>query len=295
MDRGRANLGVWLILFGITFLAVNMGWIEGSALVVLGSLWPIILILLGIQVVLGRTRLWIVPPLVAAAFVVFVLGFGSSLPGFGWQPTDSLSFRYNLDTQATAASLFIEVGAVDLVVERGPARTVSGTLRYAGPAPRHSGELRNARYHFELRDQPIRIGTRRPNEWRIQTPPDLPTDLEVKTGAGRVRLDLRGIPVERVVLSGGAGQFEAEFDAVGGHTDVEISTGASDVRVVAPGNIGVRVRFSGGLTSNNLSEAGLTLEDGWYVSPNYSAASRTVDVNVSSGVGRFELVRGQRI
>ena len=72
MSLGRAVFAVILIVIGGLMLAGNLGWISWDFVLSLWQLWPLVLVVIGIQLLLGRRK----PTLAAVLILVVVVAFG---------------------------------------------------------------------------------------------------------------------------------------------------------------------------------------------------------------------------
>ena len=60
-------------------LAGNLGWISWDFVLSLWQLWPLVLVIIGIQLLLGRRR-----PTLAAVLIVVVVVAGGAFAWYGW-------------------------------------------------------------------------------------------------------------------------------------------------------------------------------------------------------------------
>ena len=144
IHRGFLGWGVFLLVVGAIPLAVRAGYLTDDQIGRVGSLWPLILIGIGIGVLLGRTRFaFLGGILVAATFGVMVggvlsggvdgLGAGACGPGGG-----GLTGFPSRDGTIAGASASVELelncGDLTLTVAPGEDWRVEGEAR-EGTAP----------------------------------------------------------------------------------------------------------------------------------------------------------------
>ncbi len=70
MKFGRYTIAIFLIFSGILLLMENFGWLRAYTLRQLVRYWPVILILLGLEVLLESRFLWVV-----IFLILFFVGF----------------------------------------------------------------------------------------------------------------------------------------------------------------------------------------------------------------------------
>jgi len=115
--------------------------------------------------------------------------------------------------------------------------------------------------------------------------------LEIDAGAIDGNLDFRELRVDELKLDTGASRVRLEFGDNGGTTKADISCGASDITLVVPESVGVKVNFSGVISSTNFMGSAGVLGDKEWVSPNYAEAKSKIDLDISAAAGSVKLER----
>lgn len=126
------------------------------------------------------------------------------------------------------------------------------------------------------------------NRWDLTLSDAVPLDLVIDLGAGRSRLDLRGLKLQRVEIDLGVG--ETELDLRGPHAagfNVKIDGGVGSGRLRLPAEVGVRVKVDGGLGS--VDARGLTKQGGAYVNGAYGRSPVTIEIDIDAGIGSLDL------
>ncbi|HEX2647353.1 MAG TPA: DUF5668 domain-containing protein, partial [Candidatus Dormibacteraeota bacterium] len=127
-----------LILAGIVALLVNTGRISSDRLVLLFDLWPVILIVLGLEIVLRRTWQGAQAELAGAIIVVVAIagsiGYVALAPNAGVQ---TLETSGNMSSGVQKASLEIDVAAATINISAGNLEDKLYTARigYSGQKP----------------------------------------------------------------------------------------------------------------------------------------------------------------
>lgn len=125
-----------------------------------------------------------------------------------------------------------------------------------------------------------------PLTWDVSLGPDVPIDLEVRTGASRVRLDLSSLRVPSLRLKTGASDVEVVLPGHG-PCSVGISAGAADVRVVVPPGVPAEVHNRSALTGFSIDQERFPRVNGAHRSPGYDTATDRVDIDIEGGVASF--------
>lgn len=309
--RGFSVLGpAILIALGIVFLLNTLDIVPWGVWATLWRFWPVILILFGIQVILGRAGAsWSISLLLAVAAVVLVVGVVVAASQGGWIsgiPIDSGANREQADQAQPGevsrdlgniqeARTNIEFGAGKLVLDSLPAASsklvvVDYSVGAVGRAPRltlsESGRQGNLRI---TGGENFRFGRRaEPDQWMVHLNPAIPLDLTVRMGAADGSLDLRALRVRTLNLDVGASSAVVGFPAAAGSTRAFINAGAATLTLDIPPEVGARVVSDSGLASisasSRFSQAG-----GVYTSDGYQTATNRVEIELKAGISTVNI------
>lgn len=282
-----------LIAVGLVALLANYGILGPVSWVSLLGLWPLILVLIGIDLLLAHRA-----PALALAGDVAVIALGVALaltrpvwiafPSFSFSGTDCGGDRASSVSAprdgVKDVSLRVAAGATRLVLGGGASGLLEATstasdLRLDTRTPRSATGV-------ELRlDQCLGaapFGRDGSNEMRVQVAGDVPLSLDVSAGAATIDLDLRDVTVSDVRVSTGAATVNLLLPKPSGDLRVAISSGASTINVQLPPGVESRVTLSGGLSTLNGGRnfAGRNASE----SPGYARARDRVTVTVNAGM-----------
>ncbi len=305
---GRWVAGTVLILAGLWFLGMNFGLLPWGLWLVLWRWWPAGLIVIGLGLLAGgRLRgpviaLGLVGLFGAALAWSLVAGPGYTIhwdewpprlvPGAAVQPRYE-QFSLARPPDAGRVTVRLRFGAGELNLGPGASGLAEGRLSYylrepvvdlsrLGGAATLTIENQDRWDAWVARPQGLRY------EWEIRLGAGIPLDLELDAGAARGRLDLRGLQVQRVMVNGGAASLDI---LVGSESDivVDVNAGASSITVSAPREAGVRVLVQAAGSSHNLDQLGFARAGREWVSPNFEAAERRVEIRLTAAATRFTL------
>jgi hypothetical protein len=303
MYRNRGFLfPLILIAIGIIVLLANIGVLSAQALERLGDLWPLLLVILGLQLILNHTLprqhatlvgLGAATVIVIAAVAYAALGPASSL---GTQRFDSSERLGGL----TAASLDVNYGAATIQVDAGSL----GDSLYQAHVDYPAGEnpptisLDRETGTLQIRENssfsPFHLfgGNRRHVHLTVND--QVPWSIQIGGGAANLHLDLRHGQVSKLDISGGANQLDAQLPSPKGTVSISISGGANNVTMVAPAHSEWRVAVSGGVSAVTIngSSSGNLGGDFHQQSPEYDAASNRYDIEISGGASHIEFRTG---
>jgi cell wall-active antibiotic response 4TMS protein YvqF len=298
--RARQGGVFWpllLIALGIVFLLSNFGVIAGVSWLAIASLWPLLLILIGLDIAFARR--WPLPTL-AAEVVVIAAGFAL------------LAYSPNLSPGIFVFGDGDGPGVADVTVPRGNATELTFSLNGGANSYHVTGgatglvEANSANPDLRVRvsgttrasvrlDQ-VSGGFLRPansGDVQIRLPSDLPTSITINVGASESDIDLSDVRLtdSRVNLGASSMRFVLPRPT-SGNVDIRMSGGASTIALVVPDGVEARIATTGGflsLRSDNtrLGTGGATggcIACGSTIETSgYSTATNRVTLTISAG------------
>jgi filamentous hemagglutinin family protein len=285
-----------LITIGLVFLLVNFGFVPGVTAVQLLNLWPLVLILAGVEIAIGRR--W---PLAAVGIDVAVIALGLALlatqPNFVGTP-----FFIRNDTTGGERDVSVarqSATSLSLDVNGGAGRfRVSGGSTVLVEAHSDSADLRLRRAQFERGGQHADVRIDQSGQGRVggamievetRVASDIPTELTVNGGAGDFIIDLSGMMVSGAELNVGAATLTLTLPKPTGAVGIEVNTGASNVVIEVPDGVEVRVTTKGALLSLRSSNPRVTANGGTAETSGYGSASARVTVTVTAGASSITI------
>ncbi|HUQ41210.1 MAG TPA: DUF5668 domain-containing protein [Candidatus Limnocylindrales bacterium] len=280
---------VLLIVLGATFLAANFGLIAPFSVLALLSLWPLILIIVGIDMAIGSR--WPAAALgadlliVAAGIALVALGpssplgvapfFGGAADGTGTNTVDVA----RSDVKTLALRVTAGAGTVEL-------RGQSGALVHA-ESDREDLRLRSATRTGDREDVRVdqgagggfRIGPATSSHVKMQVANDVPTSLILDGGAGEFTIDASDIKLTDARVSVGAASLHVVLPRPTGDVSFTISAGASSISIEIPDGVEARITTSGGLTSTHVENSRVLGSQ----TTGYASATDRVTIRISAG------------
>jgi len=261
-----------LIGIGVVWLLTNLGIVPESNLAILWRLWPLLLVVIGLDLIFGRLSpvAGAVIGIVAVGVVVAILIAG---PALGLTPAGGTFFGVpiislgNADVKterfseplgnATAAQVSLGLGREPATVKAlsDSSDLIDATLTHVGEIDfRVSGDGQKS---VTLRHRDI-IGTGWVNlgaqqlHWDVGLTPAIPLDLRVDSGSGSVQLDLAGITLNRLVVDSGSGSVVLALPAGDGRYPAELDSGSGSITMNIADGATVDLRLNSGSGSVSL-------------------------------------------
>ena len=276
-----------LIALGLVFLLANAGYMTGVSWRQVAQLWPLLLVVLGVDLLL-RPRSMIAAVIVEVALIgaaVFYLAATPIPPGANAINAGPFTSQESvLRVGASSLSLTLGYGAGDLTVKAGPTAAVMPELVMVKSTHEdidlqwNVGSSGSAIVSAKGVGPDFVIGgaTR---AWDVTVPSDMPMALTLNLGAGDFDIDLSNVMLTEATVNNGASNLEVALPKPNGNVPVTISTGASSVDLRVPAGVEYRVRVTGGL--NTIS--------GPQESSGYSTAVNRLTIAISSGVSSITI------
>lgn len=291
-----------LITIGVLLLLNQMGRLPGEIWWSLWRYWPVILILLGIEILIEVSRsrvLYLLGLLIAIAILgglisYAVLRSGESPSARPVTDTETLSHSLQ-DADRGQVTLRLGAGTVNVGVLSDSPNFVEGKVEYSDQSRQaeQSFTVRSGRAEFNLRGHQENAlwtpGTNRGETWRLRFTPRVPLEMRIETGAGSVQADLSGLQVTQLDLNMGAGSAVLTLPAVEGTATAAVELAIGEVTVVIPAGVGVKMRTNKLLASLHVDERRFTRSGDTWESDNYATARSKLDLRIDTVLGTINV------
>ncbi|MCB8984514.1 MAG: hypothetical protein H6659_11860 [Ardenticatenaceae bacterium] len=280
-----------LIAIGVLFLFHNMGLLPNLSFNWMAALqlWPLLLILIGVNIVVRQAPrplgglLSAIVGLVAVGIFGYVLLF--SPDGVPWSSTFPSATAVDVQTQeisypaddVQSARVEIDMGMAGVNIQslEDSPNLIEGQISYVGDLT-FDTSTRNSEANIFLRESngglwwlnPANWGNTSVPKWQIGLSPRVPLDLRLDVGTGSVDFDLSDLTLQDLNVDGGAGSIEmslpdGDFDTAfnvgagsatmtlgeNGRQQIEIDGGAGSLTIHLPAGREARITVDGGLGS----------------------------------------------
>ncbi len=287
-----------LISAGILLLLNQAGRLPWTIWGTLSRFWPVIIILVGIEILVGVSRstvVYVAGLIIAAVVLVTVVILAAYISGRPVPPgpparTERIVEKMR-DADRGRIELDFAMGTLEVGALGDSQNFVEGEIEYS----RYSQKVQEV---YRVRDgeatlslqsrsrsmpfwSPGAVGER----WDLQFTPRIPLNLEVDVGAATTELDLTDLLVTRLEFDGGVGRTKILFPAAAGSTEASVSGGVGEITLQVPENVGARIRVDRALTAVRVESPRFVRSGDEYVSTNYATAENRLEMTVESAVG----------
>ncbi len=283
----------------------NTGYLPPNFWTNLWRLWPLVLVLLGIELLLRNHVPW--PILAALAAVVLIVGAvasSSSWPGQASAPAYTTTAETQLQGASQAAvTVRFGAGQLNLGSINPPRAGTLASMTYQGPRqlapePRYSTSAGLGQLDYEATTHAAPpsflpwVDGRSSDAARmdLNLEPDVPTSLAVQTGAADAHLDLSNLDVSTLDMSVGAATTWLRFPANAGSTTAHIRGGASTITLEIPQGVAAQIQYQGGVSTLNVDQSRFpSVSDSVFRSPDYDSATNKLDLTIATGVTTIQI------
>ncbi len=297
MNAGRLLMALLLIGLGALLLFANLGYLDWDFVGAVWRLWPLLLVILGVYLLFGRTRGGR-----ATAVILAVLLVGIALAVFAWQEGWDNGNRNLTEGDIEGprargveeASLSVDLGALDLDINSGEIpRVVEGRYRLGDSAEIRepagdayaldisSGDGQGFDFDF------LPFGSDGGQFVELTLADGIAWSLDINIGAASADIDLGQTVLRALNVDAGASSLDITVGEVvaGGDAEVTIDGGAGDYNLRLPSELDITLETDNALSSTNVADA-FRDEDGIFV---YEGGGNDLRVNISTGVSSVEV------
>ncbi len=250
-----------LIGAGVVLLLATLGYLPDLSWGVIWRLWPLLVIALGVDLLIGRRSVIgaivsVVLLLVLIGGIVLVALFARNIPIVSdWiqSPEFRTDHVESSLTNVEWAEVYIDwtsvPGYLD-ALEDSP-NLIEADVDYLGELTFRT-DVRGGRADVVLDSRFTGSwfgawprGDQSDKRWDVGLSPDVPLDLSLDAGSGPCDLDLTGLQVSGLVLDAGSGPVDLVLPS-GSTFDAKIDGGSGPLTIVLPRNVGARVELDSG-------------------------------------------------
>jgi hypothetical protein len=291
---------------GVLLLLSNLGYLPWQSWSLLWRLWPLLLIALGVDLLIGRRSL--VGAFVSALVVVVLLGGAISVVLLGqyvpvltsWVQTDSWTTEH---VEYPSDDVEFATVAIDWTSVPGYLAALESSVDLIEADVSYRGKLlfdvnvKGNRAHVRLDSrssgpwfEPAGFDDR---TWDIGLSPEVSLDLVLDAGSGPGQFDLTGLRVADLALDAGSGPINLILPS-GQTFEGRIDGGSGPIEILLPAAVGGRVALDSGSGPFNPDErftlvSGSRRADGVWETANFDTAENTIHLLVDQGSGPISI------
>jgi len=304
MKVSSIRWGVIWIGIGLFFMAINLEVMDALVFPRLFSLWPVLLIAIGVELIFRKTRLYFLallsPILIAGAFIVaasYHTGWGWDFEEFfhGWSwsykgemiSEAEIPFESEIDT----LNIKLDCGNADFDIRPNADLIFSAKSSYLNRSPLISNHTDNRTIFvtYQYRDKSrlsfLNFGASSlQSDFKITD--RIPVVITLDTKVGRPRIDLEKVRLARLSLSLKSKETKVRFGGLEDSLEIRIEGKTERLEITAPMGMGLEIAGDVKKLKRAVADAGFVEFGGGFRSNGYSDALQiariVIDARISS-------------
>jgi len=288
MNNNKLSIGVILVTIGIFFLLINLGFISFSILFGIFDLWPLILIVVGINILFKKKL--IVSFITWTLFLIVLIFYGAFYEGRNIIGSTGYNTNFTKPIETLYGELDLDIGAAKLNVGSEEINLLSVNLQGAklDYKDMYNNNKETVVFSFQNKNYNKINLTNKGNNYKFNLNKDVIWDLDLDLGAVSGKLNLEEIRIKSIDLDFGAGNLDIILGTKYNKSQINIDSGASNLTIVIPKEAGVKLKLDAALTKTNIDDLNLKKSGDYYLSTNYEEATTKLEFEINMGVGKVD-------
>lgn len=296
----RENMvtATFFIGLGIIFLLANLGYLPVDVWQMILSLWPVIFIAIGFDILVGRRSVW--ASILGSLVILIILAGSIWLFGYrranlqisgGQEVYEPLgeTARANIQLEPVFGTLQLDALTDSNALIEGNARSGEGI--HITKNISREGETTTVIFNTsESAYFPFAGGGGR-WIWDLSVSPDIPLDLGTNMGVGGTNLELTDLQINDLNVDVGVGQATIVLPEEG-RVSGRVDGGIGQITIIVPEGMALRVYSDTGIVSISVPDNYVQSDQG-YTSAGYNSADNRTDIYLDLGIGAVIVREGK--
>lgn len=286
-----------LITIGALALLANFGYLSSSFWITALQFWPLILILIGLEILIGRQS-WagsIIVLLIGLAMVAGIIYLaanpGAVILGAG-TVTDTISEPLG-DIDAATVEIKPGMGELKLTaLDVSAPNLIDATITHPSSFRIEKDyQTDGARGQLKLDQQGTFVFMMNPiMRWQVALTARVPITLKLDAGVGSTDVDLNALNVRELDVNAGVGSVKVIMPAHAGSVMANVDGGVGTVSILIPQDVPARIRTRSGMGGVSVNQARFPRTgDNLYESQDFASATNRIELDVNTGVGGISI------
>jgi hypothetical protein len=293
--RGQGYAGATVVTgLGVIFLMGNLGYLSFTAWDLILRLWPIFLVALGLDIILGRQRPWsaALGVLIGLFITAGIFWLITSAPFTSDYKTEEVTFNLNNAT-AARGTIAMPVGKLELSSGAESDTLLTGALHM------NSNEEFSKSLTFNGNTTTFRLDSHGfaafvpfsrsggQEDWVIHVNPAPTYNLTLQMAAGDMVINLGGLKFSDLSIQTAVGKATIKLPSEGPLRGT-IKTAVGETVIYVPSGVPVRLTFDKGLVSF-VYPPNFNLNHDVLTSPNFSSGGAAIDLKIDHALGSIRV------
>lgn len=285
---------ILIIVLGLIFLLNNFGVLPWEIWQKIWKFWPILLILFGIEVLLGRNSSFrVVTFLLALIFLVPILLILNPLTG-NPLATETLSFEKPLGN-LTKTEINLEIASNNLKVtglDKNSDRVLVASVKYSKllPKPELTEEKRfgEVKYTFKQPSTYLPFSDNLGNTVELKLSSLIQHNLYINSTTGVFNFDLENINLSQLEINSGASQISIKYNR-NGTSKTFIKTTAAKISLKIPKELEAQVKLDSKIQNIKVDDSRFKKQNQNFLTAAFDAAVNKIQIEIVGSASSLEI------
>lgn len=301
MRISRIRNGAILISVGLVLLLNNLDYVDWSVWFSILSLWPVLLIAIGIEKLFAKTPLSFLALLSPILLLIAILG-----PAYFYltqaEEPDFLRNTYNwekeLELPYKKGYASIDYKAGRLEINPSPDKLITAELDYWRRKP-------ISVYNYSEPDSVVRLdikgvdrfwkagfksSLKKSRDWKISLSDKIPWELEIENAAMSGDFDFSQLILENLSIKLDASSLELKLGDKAKSLKASIDTDVSKLELLLPKSAGLQIENRASLSSTEFKNISLNRGKKRVWTYNYDSAHSRIEIRLKGAISRLKIV-----
>ncbi len=289
--HGAPIWGIILLFLGIVFLLQALDVLPWGVWGTLWRFWPVLIIIIGLNILLSRYSRW------ATSILVFALLWAClGIAYWQYQPAAVAESYSEPLANLERASIAIDFNGGSLSL--GSLGNDSANLVEVDSSSRGGDGGIEADFQQQDGNGSLHLTARSINrffwsgpylDWQAMFTPKIPLTLDIKSAASSISLNLSKLLTPDVIVELNAGSCQVTAPSSAGTTHIKITANASNVEVTVPAGVAARILLDTNVTGIDIDKSRFPQSGDYYMSEDFGTSGKQVELEIKCNVGRVQV------
>jgi hypothetical protein len=300
MNPARFRWGILFILVGVILLLNNIGELEWWVWADIASLWPLILIAIGLEKIFTKSRAEIIAylPVLALSAAVLWVAFEGFDDGDSYQTRRGSSYRYSIDMESEVERIkaTFNLDDIDISLKNTGHRLFRARSDGWRRVPKVEFDEIGGVAELELSSKRSRLPNwiridrwNRSGDWDLYLSDQVPIKLDCYGDESDMTLDCRGLLLEELYVESEQGDIRIKLGSLNELVKVKLEGPEADFRVSLPEGCGVKISGTVKGMDRLSKRVGLIESGEYFMSEGYDTLTTKIELDLSSELSQFAL------
>lgn len=291
----KISSGLYILLTGFVLLWMTLGFIKWNMIFQLLRLWPLFFVIVGIDLILSRTRLSflrLISPVIVIGVVIGLIYVSQDGNIFNPRVTERQKISHDVISKEKIADININFSSGNLRISDGEDELVKADISMPeGGKPDLIFKNFEKEDLYEISDSPTSNYVFSPwdgdHVWDFRVNKEVPVKMKANTYVSNNEINLSKLSVSDFILNS---NFSSSKIILGDNVKkIKINATGSMASIEIPKKMGIKIKLEKMLITDNFAEMGLDRGFKEYTSSNYIDVEKKVDIDLNLKLSQFEI------